>query len=189
MSDKKPRRPSPDPAPSDPGASAADDTGKASGPFDVRTVQALIGLMAQHDLNEVDLRDGPRRLRLRRGATQTVVAAAPAPVVMAPAAAAPASAPAAAKAPDKPAPAASGKKLLEIKSPTVGTFYAASDPKAPPFVKVGSKVEATTVVCTVEAMKLFNEITADCAGTIVEVLVENQSPVEYGQVLFRVEPA
>jgi acetyl-CoA carboxylase biotin carboxyl carrier protein len=85
--------------------------------------------------------------------------------------------------------AAPAKKLVEIKSPTPGTFYASSSPDAQPFVRVGSKVTPTTVVCLIEAMKIFNEITADCTGAIAEILAENQQPVEYGQVLFRVDPA
>jgi acetyl-CoA carboxylase biotin carboxyl carrier protein len=78
--------------------------------------------------------------------------------------------------------------LLEIKSPTPGTFYASPKPDAEPFVKVGSRVHKDTVVCLIEAMKVFNEITADVEGVIVEVLVQNQQPVEYGQVLFKVDP-
>jgi len=84
--------------------------------------------------------------------------------------------------------AAPAKQLIEIKSPTPGTFYAAPSPDAEPFVRVGSKVQPDTVVCLIEAMKVFNEITADCTGTIVAVMVENQQPVEYGQVLFKVDP-
>ena len=89
---------------------------------------------------------------------------------------------------DTPAAPASAKKLIDIKSPTPGTFYAAPSPDAPPYVKVGAKVTPTTVVCQIEAMKIFNEIAAECAGVIAEVLVEDKQPVEFGQVLFRVDP-
>lgn len=82
----------------------------------------------------------------------------------------------------------SGKKLLEIKSPMVGTFYRASGPDKPQFVKVGDPVEVGTTVCIIEAMKLFNEIESEVKGKIVKVLVEDASPVEYDQVLFLVEP-
>lgn len=82
----------------------------------------------------------------------------------------------------------SGKKLLEIKSPMVGTFYRASGPDKPQFVKIGDKVEMGTTVCIIEAMKLFNEIESEVKGTIVKVMVEDASPVEYDQVLFLVEP-
>lgn len=168
----------------------AERSNKSPGPFDVATVEALVGLMTQHDLSEIDLRDGNQRLRLRRGyqpSPTVMVPAAPAP---APAPAAPGSAAARSESTAAPAPAAApSRPLLEIKSPVVGTFYAAPKPGEPPFVKVGSKVAPDTVVCLIEAMKIFNEIQAECAGVIREVLVENQQPVEFGQVLFKVDPA
>jgi acetyl-CoA carboxylase biotin carboxyl carrier protein len=162
----------------------ADDSGKAPSPFDVRTIKYLVGLMSQHDLSEIDLREGDLRIRLRRGAKE--LAQPPAPVSTA-AAIAPApvsSEPAAGKEPAKPA-----KELLPIKSPTVGTFYSATSPEAEPFVQVGSKVTPTTIVCVIEAMKIFNEIPAEHSGVIAQILVENQQPVEFGQVLFLVDPA
>jgi len=164
----------------------ADDSARTSGPFDVATVQALIALMTEHDLSEVDLRSADQRIRLRRGHAPIVtgIAGVPAPAIAAPAASAATSA---VPKPDA-TPTAAAKKLIEIKSPTPGTFYAAPSPDAQPFVRVGSKVTSATVVCMIEAMKIFNEIQADCAGVIAEILVENQQPVEYGQVLFRVDP-
>jgi acetyl-CoA carboxylase biotin carboxyl carrier protein len=75
-----------------------------------------------------------------------------------------------------------------IKSPTPGTFYSSPSPDAEPFVRIGSRVTPTTVVCVIEAMKIFNEIQAECSGVITEISVENQQPVEYGQVLFKVDP-
>jgi acetyl-CoA carboxylase biotin carboxyl carrier protein len=96
--------------------------------------------------------------------------------------------------PAVPTPAAAvpaahaARKLHEIKSPTPGTFYAQEKPNAPPYVTIGSRVTPATVVCQIEAMKIFNEITADCTGVIVEILVENKQPVDYGTVLFRVDP-
>ena len=164
----------------------ADDISKVPAPFDVRTVKALVTLMTQHDLSEIDLRDGSQRLRLRRG-TQQVMVATSAPVVAPLAAAASGTAPASENK-ESAAPAAN-KKLIDIKSQTVGTFYAAPNPGAEPFVKIGAKVTPTSVVGLIEAMKLFNEINADCNGVIVEILVENQQPVEFGQVLMRVDPA
>lgn len=80
-------------------------------------------------------------------------------------------------------------QLLEIKSPIVGTFYRSSSPDKPAFVKVGDTIEKGSVVCIVEAMKLFNEIESEISGKIVKVMVEDASPVEYDQVLFLVEPA
>lgn len=112
------------------------------------------------------------------------VAAAPA-LAAAPVAAAPAaSKPAAASA----EPASSGKKTVDIKSPMIGTFYRSGNPDSPPFVSVGDKVSKGQTVCIIEAMKLFNEIESEVSGTIVKVMTENASPVEYDQVLFVVEP-
>jgi acetyl-CoA carboxylase biotin carboxyl carrier protein len=166
------------------GDAVADDSSKIPSPFDVRTIKDLVALMGRHDLTEVDLREGERRIRLRRGPKETITLA-PALASASPPVAAPVTSPPAVSKtpPDKPA-----KELLTIKSPTPGTFYAASSPDAEPFVRVGSKVTPTTVVCVIEAMKIFNEITADCTGVITEVLVENQQAVEFGQVLFKVDP-
>ena len=164
----------------------ADEVSRTPGPFDVERIRALVTLMRRHDLSEIDLHDGDRRIRLRRGSLQPVaptapVIAAPNPVVAAPMA----SAPAKQSAPEQ-APVA--KHYIEIKSPTPGTFYAAPSPDAEPFVRKGSRVTPNTVVCVIEAMKLFNEIQAECTGVIAEILVENGLPVEHGQVLFRVDP-
>jgi acetyl-CoA carboxylase biotin carboxyl carrier protein len=165
----------------------ADEGSNTPGPFDVATIRALVALMSRHDLSEIDLHQGDRRIRLRRGVTKVSVASSPlvpAPVTASPPAAAPApKADGAASGPAVPA-----KQFLEIKSPTPGTFYAASKPDAEPYVRVGSRVTPTTPVCQIEAMKLFNEIQAECTGVIAETLVENQQAVEYGQVLFRVDP-
>src|SRR5262245_43159730 len=141
--------------------------------------------MSRHDLSEIDLREGDLRIRLRRGHARppAIVPAAP------PGAAAPA------VVNDRPAatpvvvePARPTRPLAEIKSPTPGTFYTSPSPDAEPFVRVGSRVTPTTVVCIIEAMKIHNNIEAECTGVITEVLVENQQSVEYGQVLFRVDP-
>jgi acetyl-CoA carboxylase biotin carboxyl carrier protein len=147
--------------------------------FDVRRVRRLVALMNEHDLSEIDLRQGNQRVRLRRGADQPVFAAtpsyAPAPV---PAPAAPsASGPA-------PAAAPAGKT---INSPMVGTFYLSSSPDAAAFVKIGDQVGPDTTICIIEAMKVFNEIPAETSGKITAVLVENGAPVEFGQPLFRIE--
>lgn len=152
------------------------DVSDTGGSFDLEKLQELIELMEKHGLSEVSLRRGDEQWRLRRGAAQTeslqlVPQAAPAP-------AAPA-------APTEPA-AADNSGVL-IKSPTVGTFYTAATPDDPPFVSVGTKVQIDTVVCIVEAMKVFNQIPAETNGTIVEVLVNNGDAVEFDQPLFRVQ--
>ena len=168
----------------------ADDKQDAPRPFDVRTVEYLLKLMTEHDLAEVDLKEGDQRIRLRKGSA--LVAYAPAPVAPPPVAYAPGSPPPApgtsAAAPASPPPAPA-KNYIEIKSPMVGSFYSKPKPDKLDYVTKGSKVTPKTVVCQVEAMKLFNEITADCTGTVVEVCVENGAGVEFNQVLFRVEPS
>jgi acetyl-CoA carboxylase biotin carboxyl carrier protein len=155
-------------------------------PFDVRTIRYLIRLMAHYDLSEIDLREGDLSIRLRRG-QRVKVGGLPMPTLPTPTTTPPAAAkePTAngAKAEEPP------RKLHEIKSPTVGTFYAQKEPGAPPFVSVGSRVTPDTVVCVIEAMKLFNEITADCSGVIVEVVASDKQPIEYGTALFRVDLA
>jgi acetyl-CoA carboxylase biotin carboxyl carrier protein len=162
---------------------------KSPGPFDVRTIKSLVALMTQHDLSEIDLRDGSQRLRLRRGPDAPVMLTQPNAMTQMPAPAVPAApAPAPNVKTESPA-AAPAKKLIDIKSPTPGTFYSAPKPGEPPFVRVGSKVTPETIVGLIEAMKLYNEINAECNGVIAEILVENQSAVEYGQVLIRVDPA
>jgi len=161
---------------------------KTPGPFDVGTVRELVELMDKFDLGEVDLNDGDQRIRLRKN---RLVAAAPAPAPAATphAPAAAHAAPAANSQPVAPAPAAPGKKLLEIKSELVGTFYAKPAPDRDDYVKVGSRVTPDTVVCKVEAMKIFNDITAKVTGTVAEVCVKNAEFVEFDQVLFRVDPS
>jgi acetyl-CoA carboxylase biotin carboxyl carrier protein len=165
------------------GAKVADEVSKGPGPFDVKTIKQLIALMSQHDLNEIDLYEGEQRIRLRRGLFKS--ASLPPSLPAAPAVVQPTLTPSATS--PAPEPVKAGKPLTPIKSPTPGTFYASAKPGTEPYVKVGSRVTPTTVVCMIEAMKIFNEITADCTGVITEVLAENQQPVEYGQVLFQVD--
>jgi acetyl-CoA carboxylase biotin carboxyl carrier protein len=153
--------------------------------FDVRKVRKFIELMNEHDLSEIDLRQGDQRIRLRRGPETVAVAAAPAMPTAA------AHVPAAHGVPADTAGAAIGSDdvtTILIRSPMVGTFYSAANPDSPPFVKIGDQVGPDTTVCIVEAMKVFNEIPAECSGRIVATLVQNGDPVEFGQALFRVEP-
>lgn len=159
-------------------------------PFDMEKLRELISLMEKHGLTAIDLQRGDQRWKMRRGpkeVLQMVSAApsyagyAPPPMPQAPAGVAPAPAGTAA------APAEPKKdEGVPIKSPTVGTFYTAAAPGDPPFVSVGSRVNNETVVCIIEAMKVFNQITAELSGTITEILVKNGDPVEFGQPLFRV---
>jgi acetyl-CoA carboxylase biotin carboxyl carrier protein len=169
-------------------------TAKATNSSDMKTseIRDLIDFISKTGLNEVNIETSELRLHVKREPDQKVLKSAPvvaAPVAAAPVAAAPApvAAPAAPKAAPAEAPA-SGKKTVEIKSPMIGTFYRSGNPDSPPFVSVGDKVSKGQTVCIIEAMKLFNEIESEFSGTIVKVMVENSSPVEYEQVLFVVEP-
>jgi acetyl-CoA carboxylase biotin carboxyl carrier protein len=148
---------------------------------DNKRVRDLIKLMAENGLTEIELVEDKSSIRLKR---DLAPAAASAALVSVPASApvsvaVPAAAPAAAPAPEK-APLAGET----IKSPMVGTFYAAAGPDSPPFVKIGSHVDKDTVVCIIEAMKVFNEIKAETSGTIAKVLVQNGQGVEFNQPLF-----
>ncbi len=174
-------------------ASKADDVRneKNQNSSDMKTseIRDLIDFIAQSGLNEVDIETKEIKLHVKREPDQKVLkGAAPvvaAPVAMPAVAAAPAVATPAAKV-EKPA--ATGKATLEIKSPMIGTFYRSSNPDSPPFASVGDKISKGQTVAIIEAMKLFNEIESEISGTIVKVMVENASPVEYDQVLFVVEP-
>ncbi|MEP3481191.1 MAG: acetyl-CoA carboxylase biotin carboxyl carrier protein [Fuerstiella sp.] len=154
--------------------------------FDLERLRKLLQLMEKFDVTETSLQKNGESWKIRRGPKHVTVAPqaiAPAPAVaQAPAAAAPA-APAPAAAPEaKPAG-------ITIDAPTVGTFYTSPTPDEPTFVNVGSVVQPDTVVCIIEAMKVFNQIPAEKAGKIVEVLVENGAAVDFGQPLYRIEPA
>jgi len=151
-------------------------------PMDIEHLKNLIGLMVDNDLSRMELREGDSHILLRRG--QAVVAAAP--VVHA---TSPASSGTAAGSPAAAAPVAIDTQESLIRSPMVGTFYAAADPESPPFVNVGSMVDPNTVVCLIEAMKVFNEIKAEVSGRITKVLVKNAEAVEFDQPLFAVVPA
>jgi acetyl-CoA carboxylase biotin carboxyl carrier protein len=164
----------------------ADDKRDAPRPFDVRTVEYLLKLMSEHDLAEVDLKEGDQRIRLRKGSA-IPAALYPAPVAHATAAVPHPTAPGAHSS--APAPPAPTRNLIEIKSPMVGTFYGKPDPKKPDYVTIGSKVTPKTVVCTIEAMKIYNEVHADCHGTVVEICVKSGEGVEFEQPLFRVDPS
>lgn len=154
--------------------------------FDVRRVRRLVELMQEFELAEIDLRQAEQRIRLRKDQDPVVVPPAYAPAAMAAPAAAPQTAAPATPAATAPAPAAADSGHY-IVSPMVGTFYVSSSPDSPAFVKVGDQIGPDTVVCIVEAMKVFNELPAECSGKIAAVLVENGAAVEYGQKLFRVE--
>ena len=153
-------------------------------------IRDLIDFISKSGLNEVDIETKELKLHVKREPDQKIFKSTPAPVMAAAAPVAQATAPAVAtpKAEKPAAEAATGKKTVEIKSPMIGTFYRSSSPDSPVLASVGDKISKGQTVCIIEAMKLFNEIESEFSGTIVKVLVENASPVEYDQVLFVVEP-
>lgn len=153
--------------------------------MDLRKLKKLIDLVEESGIAEIEVTEGEEKVRITRAT------AAPAPVYAAPAqvavpAPAPAAAPAAAAAPAPAAPAARDLSTAQ-KSPMVGTFYRAPGPNAATFVEVGQQVKAGDTLCIIEAMKLMNEIEAEKSGTVKEILVENGTPVEFGEPLFIIE--
>jgi acetyl-CoA carboxylase biotin carboxyl carrier protein len=153
--------------------------------FDVRKVRKFIQLMNEHDLSEIDLRQGDQRIRLRRGPEAVTVSAMP---TMSPGVAAIGGGSSSGGGERKVAEAAADSKAVFIRSPMVGTFYSAANPESPQFVKVGDHVGPETTVCIIEAMKVFNEIPAECTGRIAAVMAQNGDAIEFNQPLFRVEP-
>ena len=144
--------------------------------MDLQDIKELISLIRENDLSEFQLEQEGFKITLKRGADfQPVITHTP---VAMPVAAGAGAAPAAA-APE------SKESLREIPSPMVGTFYSAASPDSPAYVSVGQEVNEDTVVCIIEAMKVMNEIKAECRGIIAEVVAENGKPVQFGQPLFR----
>ena len=148
----------------------------------MKDIKALVQLMVENDLGELEIADGATRVHLKRQGVAAPMAAPAAPMV----AQGPA-APAAAGSTAAQALAEEAEQLHEIRSPMVGTFYVAQSPDSEPFTQVGSAVREDSTVCIIEAMKVMNEIKAECAGVIREICVKNAQPVEFGQVLFRVK--
>ena len=153
--------------------------------MDVNLLAQIVDLMAAADLNTVDVRDGDRRVILKRGALTGPVQMVAAPQ-HAPAPPAPQAKPAA--GPTEEAFADSDAGFHKIVSPMVGTFYASPKPGEKAFVSVGSRVTDDTDVCIIEAMKTFNNIKAETTGTVARILVQDGQPVEFGTVLFLVKP-
>ncbi|HEX9886249.1 MAG TPA: acetyl-CoA carboxylase biotin carboxyl carrier protein [Longimicrobiales bacterium] len=159
--------------------------------IDLEFLQRLIQALDESSLDSIEIERGGTRVRLSKspppapmpGAHPTHASDAPSPL---PGATDP---PASADAPPEPAAEAPTRNLVDIPSPMVGTFYRAPGPDAPPYVEAGGRIARGDTLCIIEAMKLMNELEAEVAGTVVEVCVENAEPVEYGQVLFRIDPA
>ncbi len=155
---------------------------------DLKDIKAIIDLMRKNSISEFELEKQDFKIRLKRGANgggaampydETTLTALPPgqPQALGPGTATPSATP--------PAPATNEQ---DLKSPMIGTFYRAPSPESAPYVEVGTEVNADTVVCIIEAMKVMNEIKAECRGVISQVLAENAKPVEFGQPLFKVRP-
>ena len=155
--------------------------------MDLKQIEALIQLLSENDVREFQYKDDDTEFKLRLG--QEVATVVAPQVVAAPTAAAPAAAPAAAAAPAQQEQSSSNDGLVTIDAPMVGTFYRSPNPDSPAFVEPGQRIQKGAVLCIVEAMKLMNEIESEIAGEVVEVLVENAQPVQFGQPLFRIRPA
>jgi acetyl-CoA carboxylase biotin carboxyl carrier protein len=153
--------------------------------MELEQIKAIIEMMKENELTEFSMESEGLKIRLKRGpeGVQQTVTVAPAPL--------PVPAPVLVASPAKPAEAPAAAPATDVKhitSPMVGTFYRSASPDAPPYVEVGQVVEEETVVCIIEAMKVMNEIKAECKGVIVDVMTENAKPVEFGQKLFAVRP-
>ncbi|WP_109125371.1 acetyl-CoA carboxylase biotin carboxyl carrier protein [Dyella sp. C11] len=150
--------------------------------MDLRKIKKLIDLLEESNLAELEIKEGEEVVRLSRVPKGTVTVAQPMAVQAAPVAAAPV---AAAAAPAEAAPAESALPPGHVvKAPMVGTFYASASPGAAAFVKVGQQVKAGETLGIIEAMKMFNQIEADVAGTVKAILLENGQPVEFDQPMF-----
>ncbi len=164
--------------------------------MDIKDIKAIIDLMKKNSMTEFEMEKGDFKIRLQRDGKTGKLGPSPEPVVIqtpsvvqtptALAAATPAPTPAPITAEvEKAALANSG---IEVKSPMIGTFYRRPSPDADQYAEIGTQVEPNTVGCIIEAMKVMNEIKAEARGVITEILIEDANPVEYGQVLFRIEP-
>jgi acetyl-CoA carboxylase biotin carboxyl carrier protein len=154
-------------------------------------LRQLLALLGESDIQELRLEGDDFRLEVRRnlpGPPPVAVVSPPAAATPLPAAEVTAAAPAAAPSTPPPAAPAARSDLQEITAPMVGTFYRSPAPGDPPFVEIGNRINAGQAVCILEAMKLMNELESEVSGEVVEILVENGTPVEFGQVLMRIKP-
>ncbi|HAL94481.1 MAG TPA: acetyl-CoA carboxylase, biotin carboxyl carrier protein [Chitinophagaceae bacterium] len=159
--------------------------------MDFKQIQELIKMVNKSNIGEVTIeqKDFKVTVKQKEDKVTQVLSSAPVQVQAAPAPAPAAAAPAPAASVEKPKAAPAADNLITIKSPMIGTFYRKSAPDKPNFVEVGTEINTGSVVCIIEAMKLFNEIESEVKGRVVKVLVDDASPVEYDQPLFLVEPA
>ncbi len=154
--------------------------------MDMDWLKRLIRLVEESGIDSLEIERLTTRVRIRK--SPPVAGAAPIAPPVAAASPAPAVPPPSPSGESTEKPAV-GSGLIEVTSPMVGTFYRASAPDSPPYVSVGDRVEKGQTLCILEAMKLMNELESEVSGTVREITVENAEPVEFGQVLFRIEPA
>ncbi len=152
--------------------------------MNIKEIKEMLQLMAEHSLTEVEIEKDGLKIKLKKGGngrfvTETAYETAPMAVPVARGAADAGSAP--------PAPKADPPNVAIVKSPMVGTFYAAPSPDQPNYAAVGKQVKEGDVLCIVEAMKLMNEIKAEVSGKIIEILVKNGQPIEFDQPLFKIQ--
>ncbi len=159
--------------------------------MDLKQIHELIKIINKSNIGEISIEDKDGKVTIKQKEEAPITVAAPSHQVFTTQAAPAPAAPAIAQAPVAAAPSAAPKtdNLITVKSPMIGTFYRRSSPDKPILADVGTEIAPGKVVCIIEAMKLFNEIESEIKGTIVKVLVEDASPVEYDQPLFLVEPA
>jgi len=154
--------------------------------MDLKQIHDLIKVVNKSNIGEISIEDKDGKVTIKQKEDKITVTSAPAQTVYASAPAAPSAAAPVAAA---PAAAPTADNLITIKSPMIGTFYRRASPDKPLLAEEGTEVSAGKVVCIIEAMKLFNEIESEVKGTIVKILVEDASPVEFDQPLFLVQPA
>jgi len=157
--------------------------------MDIKQIQELVKLINKTSIGEITIEEDGRKITIKqkKDPSQKIITNVPAAQMAAPTYA-PAPAAASTPPPEKKESTDSTQNLITIKSPMIGTFYRSAGPGKPVFINVGDEVGKGQTVCIIEAMKLFNEIESEVKGTIVKVLVEDASPVEYDQPLFLVEP-
>jgi acetyl-CoA carboxylase biotin carboxyl carrier protein len=149
---------------------------------DLKDIKAIIDLMKKNSISEFELERQDFKIKLKRGGAQVVQYDEPTVVASIPANQPPTAIPL------TTTPSSAVGNELEIKSPMIGTFYRAPSPESANYVEVGSEVNADTVVCIIEAMKVMNEIKAEVRGVITEILIDNAKPVEFGQPIFNIRP-
>ena len=157
--------------------------------MDLKQIHDLIKVVNKSNIGEISIEDKDGKVNIKQKEDKITVTSAPAQTVYASAPAVASAAPPVASTPAAPAAAPAADNLITIKSPMIGTFYRRASPDKPLLVEEGTEVSTGKVVCIIEAMKLFNEIESEVKGTIVKILVEDASPVEFDQPLFLVQPA